>query len=101
MTNADKIDILCELMEQGILTIKDAFKILNGDQNPFDSNYVYPLDVEIPTLFPPDDVPEFESNQILPYNQKDQWKKEGRCPTCGEKGAFVNFQMTCSKHGTY
>jgi len=26
---------------------------------------------------------------------------DGLCPVCGEKGRFVNFEMTCSKHGPY
>lgn len=32
---------------------------------------------------------------------KAQWKAEGRCPNCGELGAFVQFAMTCSQHGPY
>ena len=30
-----------------------------------------------------------------------QWKAEGRCPLCGELGAFVQFAMVCSNHGPY
>ena len=30
-----------------------------------------------------------------------QWIKEGRCPTCGELGQFVNMNPVCSTHGTY
>ena len=29
------------------------------------------------------------------------WKNEGRCPQCGELGAFIGFQPTCSEHGPY
>lgn len=38
------------------------------------------------------------SNNI---NNKDQWKKEGKCPQCGELGHFVRLQPVCSKHGPY
>lgn len=37
-----------------------------------------------------------------PYtNQGELWKKEGKCPQCGELGGFLNFYPTCSKHGAY
>lgn len=32
---------------------------------------------------------------------QDQWKQEGLCPKCGEKGYFSNFAFVCTKHGEY
>ena len=29
------------------------------------------------------------------------WLREGRCPLCGELGAFVAMGAVCSKHGPY
>jgi hypothetical protein len=34
-------------------------------------------------------------------SEAEQWKKEGRCPQCGELGHFSHFAYVCSKHGTY
>jgi hypothetical protein len=34
-------------------------------------------------------------------NILEQRRKEGRCPQCGELGAFVGLRPTCSKHGPY
>jgi hypothetical protein len=34
-------------------------------------------------------------------SEVEQWKKEGRCPQCGELGHFSHFAYVCSKHGTY
>ena len=31
----------------------------------------------------------------------DQWRKEGRCPYCGELGKFVGLGPVCSEHGPY
>lgn len=36
---------------------------------------------------------------VTPVHQ--QRKKEGLCPTCGEKGHFSNFAFVCTKHGEY
>ena len=37
-----------------------------------------------------------------PYiSQGEIWKKEGKCPSCGELGHFSQFQYVCSKHGPY
>jgi len=30
-----------------------------------------------------------------------KWRKEGRCPHCGELGRFITFQPVCSLHGPY
>lgn len=36
-----------------------------------------------------------------PVTTKGAWKKEGKCPTCGELGRFSNFALVCSVHGVY
>jgi len=33
--------------------------------------------------------------------QFKKWIKEGRCPKCGHRGQFVNFQTVCPEHGPY
>lgn len=34
-------------------------------------------------------------------DQVAQWKRDGRCPECGELGHFSHFALVCSKHGPY
>ena len=33
--------------------------------------------------------------------KKKKWRKEGRCPECGELGRFINCVPVCSTHGPY
>ena len=33
--------------------------------------------------------------------QITQWRKDGRCPYCGELGKYINFKPVCSTHGPY
>jgi hypothetical protein len=41
-----------------------------------------------------------EENQRL-SEERRRWFKEGRCPWCGELGAFVAGAPVCSVHGPY
>jgi len=36
-----------------------------------------------------------------PGTLSEQWKNEGRCPSCGELGRIHLSTMVCSKHGPY
>ena len=44
---------------------------------------------------------ELPVGNVEPSFKELKYKKEGRCPTCGELGVFINLGMTCSKHGSY
>jgi hypothetical protein len=48
-----------------------------------------------------DDITGFSVDGSTISNQSDQWKKDGKCPQCGELGPYVHCQATCSKHGPY
>lgn len=44
---------------------------------------------------------EQESKKAKFYGQAAQWKTEGRCPHCGEKGRISHGSFVCSMHGVY
>jgi hypothetical protein len=47
-------------------------------------------------------ITELPSSQCAFISEERQrWLHEGRCPTCGELGAFVALGAVCSQHGPY
>lgn len=68
----------------------DEWVAANTPRVPITSEYEnYPEQLELPVGID------------LKQEQAKKWKSEGKCPTCGELGAFINLGMTCSKHGSY
>jgi hypothetical protein len=45
-------------------------------------------------FFPKDEPP-------YPGSLAEEWKREGRCPKCGELGRIHLSTMICSSHGPY
>lgn len=43
----------------------------------------------------------FTNIELEPVSSAATWKKEGKCPECGELGRFSHFSYLCSKHGPY
>jgi hypothetical protein len=39
--------------------------------------------------------------QVDKEKQAEEWKKEGKCPKCGQLGSFSHLQYVCSLHGPY
>lgn len=43
----------------------------------------------------------YEPYENFYTSAQQDWKRDGLCPHCGEKGFFSNFAFVCTKHGQY